>query len=92
MAAIAEEFFARGLVYPFMSRLTGSHVFAAFFASSLWAVLHVVAYGFNIIILTQIMCVGLILAYVMEKSQSLDVPILVHLANNLMVSLAFIGV
>lgn len=91
MAAIAEEFMTRGFLYPFFTRLRNQKVLGAFISTSLWVVLHTVVYGSNLIALVYLFANGLLMTYVMEKSQSLDVPLAIHLLNNLFVGLILGG-
>jgi len=92
MAAIAEEVFARGFIYPFFTRLTANKAVGAMFSVGLWMLLHTVAYGGNISAYIFIFFNGLLMTWCMEKAQSLDVPILIHLLNNLAVSMLLLGV
>lgn len=91
MAAFAEELFCRGFVYPILMRWSGDFVVSAGGSSLVWAVLHVFSYGWNWTILIYLMCTGFVYAAAMEKAQSLDVPITVHLLNNVIVALGLFG-
>jgi len=91
LAAIAEEFFTRGFLYPFFTRFFNPAM-GLLFSNTIWTVLHYVVYGSQPLALMYVFLNGIIMTAVMEKTQSLDGPILIHLANNLLVSLLTVGV
>lgn len=92
MAAVTEEVFARGFLYPMMMRATKNFFLAAFISSFTWAILHHVAYAGDPMMIAYFIVAGFVLAAVMEKAQSLDVPILIHLLTNVLASLPYLGV
>lgn len=92
MAAIAEEFFVRGFIYPYFKRIANNFVVSSIASSFIWVLLHVVAYGINLLAFFQLFCTSMVLCFILERSKSLDVPILVHFLNNLLVALIFVGV
>jgi len=83
LAAFSEELLIRGVLYPIFTRSTGSMFLSAIASSSVWAVLHTVVYGFSVFMILNFIIIGLILSWAMERSQSLDVPIAIHLLINI---------
>ncbi|MCX5657178.1 MAG: type II CAAX endopeptidase family protein [Candidatus Omnitrophica bacterium] len=75
-APIVEEIFFRGFFYSALRARTGP-LRAAFFVSFIFALLHMNMTGFF-----PIFILGLLLAYLYEKTDSLIAPITVHILHN----------
>jgi len=82
---VAEEIFFRGFMYPAIKRITGG-IGAVIITSVIFAALHAHLAGFM-----PIMALGILLAYLYEKTGSLASSMAVHIMHNLsMVCLVFL--
>lgn len=83
LAPLAEEMFFRGFLYRFL-RSRFSFIFSAVISSAIFSLLH-----YNISSFLGIFVLGLCLAYIYEKKQSLVYPVILHFLHNFL-TLAFI--
>jgi uncharacterized protein len=79
LAPIFEELFFRGLLYPALRRRVGYKV-AIFIDGLIFGILH-----FQPLFMISLILVGIVLAYIYEKTDSLFAPILTHAFYNLVV-------
>lgn len=77
LPAVGEEFMFRGVVQPLMKRAFGNTHMAIWITAFLFAMLHQQVYAF-----LSIMALGVVLSYLKEWSQSIWVPVIMHLVNN----------
>ena len=91
LGPLMEELFFRGFLYPVLKRSLG--VFAAVVATALpFGLMHAAQYGYSWASVLLIFIVGVVLAVVREKKNSLGAAFLVHAAyNGTIILLLFIG-
>lgn len=77
LPAVCEEALFRGALQPVMKRLSGGLHAGVLLTSFLFALIHLQFYTF-----LPILALGLVLGYIKEWSNSLWVPMIVHLINN----------
>lgn len=80
LAPVAEELLFRGYLMPALARSPLGLAGAAVVSSALWTVLHV--YSLPAMVLVFLM--GLLLSWMFARTGSLRVPIVAHVANNLL--------
>jgi membrane protease YdiL (CAAX protease family) len=91
LGPLMEELFFRGFLYPVLKRSLG--VFVAVLATALpFGLMHAAQYGYSWASVLLISIVGVVLAVVREKQNSLAAAFLVHFAyNGTIIALIFIG-
>lgn len=77
LPAVCEEALFRGALQPVMKKLSGGLHSGVLITSILFALIHLQFYTF-----LPILALGLVLGYIKEWSNSLWVPMIVHLINN----------
>jgi hypothetical protein len=85
LAPVVEEMLARGLLYPTLRR-SWSPLAAATISGALFSLAH----GYGIAGFAALLWGGIVLAVAYERSGTLLVPILVHVINNLSVSISHV--
>lgn len=87
LAPIAEELFFRGIIFKFF-RQRKTFIFSALSSSLLFSLMH-----FDIAMLPFTFILGFATAYMLEKTQNIFYPILIHGAvNNLAVNMMLMGI